>query len=169
MKFSYKQCSTDFINRSKMRLKVFLQRSQMRIFPVVTIYPHRFVFIAGLPKSGTTWLENLVGAIPAYRRLVCYDPDNRLSEHVLDPVVLDVLPVRGNFFTKTHMEARPEGVEALRKNRVPTVVMVRDLRDQCVSRFYHVINQPSHRHHEFYLNGEHAEAFSHCVGITIDE
>jgi hypothetical protein len=73
------------------------------------------------------------------------------------------------FSPRLILEARPEGVEALRRNRVPTVILVRDLRDQCVSRFYHVINQPSHRHHEFYLNGERSEAFSHCVGITIDE
>lgn len=148
-------------------LKMLLQHAQMHFLPRANVYPHRLVFIAGLPKSGTTWLENLVGAIPGYRRLVCYDPKSLLIEHILDPVLLDYVPARGNFFIKTHVEARPEGVEALRRHKVPTVVMVRDLRDQCVSRFYHVLDEPSHRHYEFYKHGDRSAAFAHCVDECI--
>ena len=135
----------------------------------MTVYPHRLVFVAGLPKSGTTWLQNLMLAVPAYRRLACYDPRNLLFEHVLDPALVEHLPVQGNFFIKTHVEARPEGVEALCRFGVPTVIMVRDLRDQCVSRFYHVLNDPAHRHHNYYKNGERAEVFSHCLDIAVHE
>lgn len=149
--------------------KMLLQHAQMHLAPGANVYPHRLVFIAGLPKSGTTWLENLVGAIPGYRRLVCYDPRNLLAEHILDPVLLDYVPTRGNFFTKTHVEARPESVEALRRHNVPTVVMVRDPRDQCVSRFYHVLSEPSHRHYDLYKHGERSAAFSHCVDICVTE
>lgn len=150
-------------------LKVLMQHAQVRFLPGADAHPHRLVFIAGLPKSGTTWLENLVGAIPAYRRLACYDPRNLLYEHVLDPALLEHVPSRGNFFIKTHVEARPEAVEALRRHGVPTVVMVRDLRDQCVSRFYHVLSNPSHRHHGFYMTGDKSAAFSHCVDICVTE
>lgn len=143
------------------------QRAKKRVLPGTTVFPHRLVFIAGLPKSGTTWLENLMLTIPGYEMLAWYDPNNRLIEHILDPVLLEHLPARGNFFIKTHVEARPEGVEALKRHGVPTIVMVRDLRDQCVSRFHHVLTDPNHRHHSFYTSGNRAEAFSHCVEVTV--
>ena len=155
--------------KAKILIKTWIQRTWAKVFFIKTHYPHRLVFIAGLPKSGTTWLENLIGAIPGYRRLVCYDLNNSLFEHKLESAVLEVLPSRGNFFTKTHVEASIEGVSALRRFGVPTVIMVRDLRDQCVSRFYHVLNDPTHRHHKLYSQNERSDAFSHCVKITIDE
>lgn len=155
--------------KTKIRIKTFIQRTLATVFLIKMHYPHRLVFIAGLPKSGTTWLENLIGAIPGYHRLVCYDLNNSLFEHKLDPTILEVLPSRGNFFTKTHVEASIEGVAALRRCGIPTVIMVRDLRDQCVSRFFHVLNDPAHLHHKLYSLGERSDAFSHCVKNTIDE
>jgi len=154
---------------TKVRMKALVQRHLSILQSYKTPYPHRLVFIAGLPKSGTTWLENLVKTVPGIRRLVCYDLENDLFEHRLNPAVLEKLPSRGNFFTKTHVEASPDSVAALREHKVPTVIMVRDLRDQCVSRFHHVLNDPSHRHHYFYLNSSREESFSHCLDIVLDE
>jgi len=167
--YSFLMLVQNVVFKAKIRIKTWIQRTWVTVFLIKTHYPHRLVFIAGLPKSGTTWLENLIGAIPGYRRLVCYDLNNSLFEHKLDSAVLEVLPSRGNFFTKTHVEASIEGVSALRRYGIPTVIMVRDLRDQCVSRFYHVLNDPAHRHHKLYSLSERSDAFSHCVKITIDE
>lgn len=146
-----------------------IQNAQMAILPGVDVYPHRLVFVAAMPKSGSTWLENLIGAIPGYRKLVPYDPEGLLYQHILDPALLENLPSHGNFFIKTHVEARPEGVEALRRHNVPTAVLMRDLRDQCVSRFYHVLNLPSHRHYDFYVKGDKSEAFTHCVEVCVTD
>jgi hypothetical protein len=167
--YSFFMLDHNVVFKTKIRIKIFIQRTLATVFLIKMHYPHRLVFIAGLPKSGTTWLENLMGAIPGYRRLVCYDLNNSLFEHKLDPAVLEVLPSRGNFYTKTHVEASIEGVAALRRCGIPTVIMVRDIRDQCVSRFFHVLNDPAHRHHKLYSLGERSDAFSHCVKITIDE
>lgn len=150
-------------------LRRVIQNAKMAILPGVNVYPHRLVFVAAMPKSGSTWLESLMGAIPGYRRLEPYDPRRLLYQHILDPALLEHLPARGNFFIKTHVKARTEGVEALRRHNVPTAVLVRDLRDQCVSRYYHVLNSPTHRHNDFYVNGDKAEAFTHCVGICVTE
>lgn len=159
-----------------MRLKQILrtvksewQRIQAMTLPPVSRYKQRFVFIAGLPKAGTTWMENLVETIPHYRRLAPFDPRASLDNHVLDRSLLQKLPGRGNYFLKTHVEAYPEGVAALIEYQVPTLVMVRDLRDQCVSRFYHVLNQPEHRHHDFYIHEDHEVAFKHCIEVSITE
>ena len=167
--FSFFMFDQNLVFKAKIKIKSWIQRTWAAVFLIKTHHPHRLVFIAGLPKSGTTWLENLIGAIPKYRRLVCYDLNNSLFEHKLDSAILEVLPSKGNFFTKTHVEASIEGVSALRRNGIPTVIMVRDLRDQCVSRFYHVLNDPEHRHHKLYSQSERSEAFSHCLKITIDE
>ena len=167
--FNFSKLNKEKFFSNKVRFKSLIQRTFAMCFLFKSQYPHRLVFIAGLPKSGTTWLENLVGAIPGYQRLVCYDLNNELFSHKLNPSVIEVLPLRGNFFTKTHVEASIEGVAALKEHKIRTVIMVRDLRDQCVSRFHHVLNEPSHRHHEFYKNGLREEAFSHCVSIALDE
>lgn len=150
-------------------LRSTLQRVQMNIMPGVTVCPHRLVFIAGVPKAGTTWLENLIGSIPGFRRLAFYDPKNLLPEHILDPNLIEHLPVRGNFFIKTHVMALPEGTEALRRHGVPTIVMVRDLRDQCVSQFYHVLSDPTHPNHDFYKIADCSTAFSHCLDVSLNE
>jgi len=157
------------LRRYLRQLKSLVQRTGAYLPGVQERHPYRFVFIAGLPKSGTTWIENLVEAVPGYRRLAPYDPGSMLADHILDPVLLDNLPVRGNYFLKTHVEARPKGVAALKTQRVPTLVMVRDLRDQCVSRYFHVLNQPSHRHHKLYSTSPRYEAFSHCLDVTVSE
>jgi hypothetical protein len=158
-----------YARQTRTAARVLLQNTRARFITEAPMSPHRLVFIAGMPKSGTTWLENLVGAVPGYRKLACYDPRGLLYEHVLDPVVFEHLPVRGNFFIKTHVGASESGVNALQQHKVPTVVMVRDLRDQCVSRFYHVLSQPTHRHYDFYKSAERAKAFSHCVEVTATE
>ena len=145
------------------------QSARMRFFPSATMHPHRLVFIAGLPKSGTTWLENLVAAVPGYHTLVPYDPQHLLPEHILDPGLLTHVPARGNFILKTHMEGRPQGVEALRNHGIPTVVMVRDLRDQCVSRYYHVLSSPEHRPHDFYRSSDQSVGISHCLEVSVTE
>jgi hypothetical protein len=150
-------------------IKSMAQQLISKVIPIKMPYDNSLVFIAGMPKSGTTWLENLIGNVPEIRRLFTYDPSNLLSEHILDPVLLENIPVRGNYFIKTHVEARHESVDALRKHKTPTVIMVRDIRDQCVSRFYHVLNEPGHPHHDLYLNGDRAEAFSHCVSVSATE
>jgi len=49
-----------------------------------------------------------------------------------------------------------------------TVIMYRDLRDQCISRYYHVLNDPLHRHHHYYTTVSRDEAISHCIDITLD-
>lgn len=146
-----------------------LQRLEMKWLSVPTTYPHRLVFIAGLPKAGTTWLETLMMSVPDCQKLAWHDPKGRLDEHVLDPVLFEKLPVKGNFFIKTHVAAGAEGVEALRNHAVPTVVMVRDLRDQCVSHFYHVINDSTHPLHNKYKNEQPSKAFSYCVELAATE
>ena len=92
--------------KTKIRIKTFIQRTLATVFLIKMHYPHRLVFIAGLPKSGTTWLENLMGAIPGYRRLVCYDLNNSLFEHKLDPAVLEVYH-HGEIFSRRLMWRHP--------------------------------------------------------------
>lgn len=146
-----------------------LQRMEMKWLSVPTVYPHRLVFIAGLPKAGTTWLETLMMSVPDCQKLAWYDPKGLLDEHVLDPALFEKLPVKGNFFIKTHVGATAEGVEALQKYAVPTVVMVRDLRDQCVSHYYHLINDSTHPIHNKYKGEHRSKVFSYCVEMAATE
>jgi putative transferase (TIGR04331 family) len=148
-------------------LSSYYQRMEMKFRQHTNDYPHRLVLIAALPKSGSSWMESLIFAIPQYRKLRRYDPKDQLRLHILDAVLLENLPTHGNFVIKTHIEAQPEGVAALRHNKVPTIIMVRDLRDQCVSHFHHVLEDPKHKYHDLYKRMEPEEAFSQFLSNNL--
>jgi hypothetical protein len=132
-------------------------------------YPNRLLFIAGLPKSGTEWLKAMLEAVPGYQRMPYHDPDGTLLQHRLTESLLRSCPAYGYFVWKTHVQASPEVVAAVRNTATPTVVMWRDLRDQAVSRYYHVIHDASHRHHQQYVSVSRDEGVEHSAMISATE
>ena len=46
--------------------------------------------------------------------------------------------------------------------------MHRDLRDQCVSRYFHVLNDENHRHHALYRSSPEERGLAHSVEVTIE-
>lgn len=118
-------------------------------------YPRPVLFIAGLPKSGTTWLEKMVSSFPGYHELLI--PDVAAHEmraggsHDYD------LPedMFGRFenmlvLTKMHVHGSEHNVRLLHEAGVPYVVLFRDLRDVAISNFYYVRNTPWHPEHPHY-------------------
>lgn len=118
-------------------------------------YPNPVLFVAGLPKSGTTWLERMLSSFPGFHDLLIPDVaahelrtggshDYELPEDMFDR--FDRMLV----LTKMHVHGSPHNVEVLRKAGVPYVVLFRDLRDVAVSNFYYVRNTPWHPEHPVY-------------------
>lgn len=91
------------------------------------------VLVNGVPKSGTTWMVRLLATVPGYRAV-------------------------GNFrgHTGSYHGARPGDVihghdwytaelkETLQANHIQVVLVVRDLRDQAVSRMFHLKRDETH-------------------------
>src|SRR2546426_1625946 len=131
-------------------------------------WPHHLIFIAGLPKSGTTWLAQLLDAVPGYRDRWPRDPDDCVFNHDLCEAAFASLPWDLYSVVKLHTRFTPTNLAVIEKFKVRTVVMYRDLRDQCVSWYFHVLYDSGHRHHQYYKEVSKEEGLSHCIEITLE-
>lgn len=118
-------------------------------------YPRPVLFIAGLPKSGTTWLEKMVQAWEGYHEVLI--PEVAAHEMATGGSHDFDLP-RGMFdrfgdalvLTKMHVHGSPNNISVLHEADVPYVVLFRDLRDVAVSHYFYVRNTPWHPEYPVY-------------------
>ena len=120
-------------------------------------YPHPVLFIAGLPKSGTTWLERMVSSFPGYHELLIPD----VARHELrtggshDFELPDDLFSRFDrmlVLTKMHVHGSPHNTAVLHDAGVPYVVLFRDLRDVAISNYFYVRQTPWHLEYDVYAD-----------------
>ncbi|MEA2493347.1 MAG: hypothetical protein QOJ29_1258 [Thermoleophilaceae bacterium] len=131
-------------------------------------HPQPVLFVVGLPKSGTTWLTQLLEELPRYRRRPFRDPDHCLLNHDVCDALVEYFPRDLYSVFKTHTQPTPENIRVIESHGLPAVVMHRDLRDQCVSRYYHVLQDPTHRHHELYEQLPKDEGMLHSIDATLE-
>lgn len=130
-------------------------------------WPHHVLHIAGLPKSGTNWMAQLLESVPGYKVRKIYDAS--VWNHDVSNAVFDRLPWDLYSVVKLHTRFTPENIAIMRKYKLRTVLMYRDLRDQCVSRYFHVLNEASHRHHALYKKLSNEEGLSHCIEVILED
>ncbi len=109
-------------------------------------YKSNVLFVVGIPKSGTTWLEQMLGAYPGYSELLI--PEASLGSDMF------VLPE--NTFTrmrkmlvvmKMHLGATEHNVRVLRESAIAYPVLYRDVRDICISNYNYIRLTPWHFAH----------------------
>lgn len=118
-------------------------------------YPQTSIFVAGLPKSGTTWLEKMLGSYEGFHEVMIpevaayemqsggshdYELPSNMFDRFDDALVL----------SKMHVHGSPHNAGLLAKAGVRYVVLYRDLRDVAVSNFFYVRNTPWHPEHRHY-------------------
>ncbi|MBL8089808.1 MAG: sulfotransferase domain-containing protein [Anaerolineales bacterium] len=130
-------------------------------------YPN-LIFIAGLPKSGTTWLAQLMQEVPGYQPAYVYDPDECSSLHNICNDIFSYIPKNGHYIMKLHTHYSPENMQVLDKFNINPIIMYRDLRDQCVSRYFHALNDPTHRHYALYNTLSKEEGMTHNLEISLE-
>ena len=118
-------------------------------------YKHHVLFIAGLPKSGTTWLENMLSAWPGLGPYLIPDVAHyELKNH--ESTLFELPNDFGNRFedmlavTKMHIHASDHNISILTKNRIPWIAIDRDLRDVAVSYHFYVKSTPWHPSHKYH-------------------
>lgn len=115
-------------------------------------YKNPILFVMGLPKSGSTWLEKMISSYPGYCDLLIpeaslakpgtfYLPDDTFTR-MKDMLVL----------TKMHILATDHNVSVIDKARVPYVILYRDLRDVCVSDYHYMNLTPWNTRYELVSN-----------------
>lgn len=122
-------------------------------------YPQKVLFVAGLPKSGTTWLERMITSYPGWHDLLIPD----VAAHELrtggshDYELPDDMFSRFDrmlVLTKMHSWGSAHNVEVLRRAGVRYVVLHRDLRDVAVSNHFYVKGTPWHPEHPRYKDAD---------------
>lgn len=112
-------------------------------------YPQHVLFVAGLPKSGTTWLERMVSSFPGFAHVLI--PEATVHELATGGSHDYELPEgvfrrfdRALALTKMHVHGSPHNARVLRASGVRYVVLYRDLRDVVVSNYFYVSRTPQH-------------------------
>lgn len=112
-------------------------------------YKHPVLFVAGMPKSGTTWVEQMLGSCPGYQAVLI--PEASFSElktgegHCFE-LPLNALSRFKNMLvlTKMHVPGTENNGHVLSESGVPCLVLHRDLRDVSISHYFYVRNTPWH-------------------------
>jgi hypothetical protein len=112
----------------------------------------RPILCMGLPKSGTTLIEEilrLMGAVDVFHSVLRRYQYLPTTEHVhgIFEGYFKFLPKYKYSFMKTHTHFDKKYMSVIEKYNVKTFVSIRDLRDVMVSRYYHILSDPTHWQH----------------------
>jgi hypothetical protein len=118
-------------------------------------YEHSLLFIAGLPKSGTSWLESMLASYPGYEKVmppsaVAHEQAHKGS-HNFDLPEDTIAQLREALVVlKLHVCGSSHNVRLLQELGIPYVVLYRDLRDVAVSHYFYVRRTPWHPEYDDY-------------------
>ena len=112
-------------------------------------YGTNLLFVAGLPKSGTTWLERMLASIPGFSELmlpeaVAYEQRKGESHSYDFPRGLRKRFDKALIVLKLHSHGSDSNMAVLHEEALPFVVVYRDLRDVAVSYVHYVQCTPYH-------------------------
>lgn len=151
---------------SQLRYRVRLQRCRTGYQECGERYTHSLLFVAGLPKSGTSWLESMLASYPGYQHLVIpeavqYELRHKGSHDFQLPYdTLDRFK-EALVVLKLHVNGSVHNARILHDAKVPYVVMYRDLRDVAVSHYFYVRRTPWHPEYEDYSGLDVREGLCH--------
>ncbi len=134
-----------------------LKKSRKAYHTYGNLYTHNVLFVAGLPKSGTTWLENMLAGFSGYT--IVPDPHITIHDYKfggthhydISPEYLDSLN-RSLALVKIHAHGSSHNIKLLNERHIPYCIMYRDLRDAAVSYVCYVQRTPWHPEYPIYKN-----------------
>lgn len=135
------------------------------VFGVVK-YDFPVIFIAGLPKSGTTWVETQLSNIPGYNLRPVYKEDGAVLRQDISDAVFAALPRRRYSILKLHTRYTEQNYNVIMRNVPRFMITIRDLRDMCISAYFYVKKDKSHKDFELYNHIPMEEALLHRIKIT---
>lgn len=129
-------------------------------------YCHTCLFVAGLPKSGTTWMESMLASYPGFREITVPEP----IEYEVETGGSHDFDFPSNLFArmeetlgvlKLHVHGSAHNAQILKEADVPYLIMYRDLRDVAVSHVFYVQRTPWHPEHPDYKGLSIEEGLQH--------
>jgi hypothetical protein len=124
-------------------------RAKQGYFP----YPHKIIFLAGLPLGGTTWMKNLLAYIPGYYTRPTPMPWEVQYEQNICDSAFGHTPEHGYSLFKTHLNPTTENLECLTRNGVSKILVTyRDFRDAALSYGHRLMKYPKPREAQDYID-----------------
>lgn len=114
--------------------------------------PRRKVLVNGSPKTGTTWMLKLINSIPGYHEAGNFDGDLSRYHGVVPGDV-----VHGHDWYTEKL------AQTFQENEIKVVLMLRDPRDQLVSRVFHIRRAGTHKWSEQLADTDFDEAVMLCI------
>ena len=106
------------------------------------------VWCAGLPKSGTSLIEDIFDQLPYVRHdaslLRVFYPKKIDHAHGVNQDIFQEMKKNRYTFLKTHSHYNPFYENLAKKYDIKIIISLRDLRDMMISRYFHIKNDKSH-------------------------
>ena len=136
--------------------------------------PHKIVFCAGLPKSGSTMIEHIFENLPYVRAnetmMRSFSTGKLDHVHGVSDWMFKNLPKNKYSFFKLHTHFTEDYFSILRKYNSRVIVSIRDLRDMMISRYHHILSETDHWQHKDVRGLSDKEGFlKSLVGFPPDE
>ena len=147
-KYLYERISSDFkkdLNSKKLKKKFHI------------------VWCAGLPKSGTTLIEDILNELPMVQAnnslLRIYDDRNLDNIHGISEQMFSKFPRNKITFLKTHTYYGENTIKLVNKYNSKIIISLRDIRDVMISRYFHAMNDKNFFQHNLIKNLSFKEGF----------
>lgn len=121
------------------------------------------VWCAGLPKSGTTLIENILSQLPMVQgnnsMLRIYDNSNLDHVHGITENMFKKFPRNKITYVKTHSHFSEKYIDIANKYNSKIIISLRDIRDAMISRYFHVKNDKTFLRHNLLKDLNFKEGF----------
>ena len=162
------------LNSRHYRFKKALKQGRLCFKQYGRFYPNHILFVAGLPKSGTTWLENMLSAFSGYT--IIPDPEitkwgyARGESHSFELSMKYFENIEDSLsLVKVHCHGSQNNVNILKQLNIPYCIMYRDLRDAAVSYVFYVKRTPWHPEFPLYKNMDIKSGLKHFGNTFLSE
>lgn len=130
---------------------------------------NNFIFVVGLPKSGTTLIENILRVLGyldlSNSPLRIYDNRGLSNPHDISEAMFKKVPRNKLTFLKLHTHFTEENLKIIKKFNPLVIISLRNLHHVLVSRYCHVVANKKHRHHDLIKDLPVIEGFKKSLFI----
>lgn len=130
---------------------------------------YKFIFIIGLPKSGTTMLEQILRSLgyidQSSSPLRIFDNRNLKNPHDISERMFKRVPRTKLSFLKLHTHYTDKNLDIIKKFNPKVIITFRNLTDVLISRYNHIISDKKHRHHNEIINLKYNDGFKKSLLI----
>ena len=132
----------------------------------------KVIFVAGYPKSGTTWVENFISNLPGYSPRILGGSKEMIRHHHLPKSAFKKLQKFSYSSIKTHILPYSKNINILLNHNInKIIVMYRDPRDIAISQYHHVLkNNPwlaTDKFYEDYTKMNKNDAIQHSIDMVL--